>query len=276
MPIPLKVLPEVGDTNTLAEFTPTDLIPVQNLPDAATQGFATAADLVNHLNDIANPHAVTAAQVGAIPVAEKGVANGVAPLNALNEIPLIHIPSAAIPEVDVVADAAARLALIPLRQEGDSLFQTDDSTTWKHDGATYVLWSPQEIFGSQFQSVESAAVTTTFSTGFITKGILTIPVIPAGDYYIGWNYQWNHDSNGNDFEGVVILDNVIFANHKQEPKDNAGNFSGTGSAQRYQTSGFAIRTLTNAAHQVRFAFRTDTGSSESSAWDVRIIIYRVA
>ncbi len=285
MSIPIKALPDPsGDTNALAEFTSIDSIPVANggtgaltAPSARTNlGAASQADHTAHLGDTGNPHVVTAVQVGAIPTAEKGVANGVAPLNALNEIPLIHIPSAAIPEVDVVANAAARIALIPSRQEGDSLFQTDDSSTWKHDGTTYISWSPQEIFGSQFEFLKDDAVSTTLSTTYQDKVLLATAVVPAGTYKIEWSYQYNCDSTTQDYRGRLRVDGTDIMVHRQELKDSAGTFGGSGSNQQYQSSGFDYLVLTNASHDILLQWRTQDTGVEASIWNARISIHRVS
>jgi hypothetical protein len=69
-----------------------------------------------------------AADALAIPLTQKGAANGVANLDAGGLIPAGLLPALAITEVSVVADEAARLALTA--QPGDVAIQTDDGTTW--------------------------------------------------------------------------------------------------------------------------------------------------
>jgi hypothetical protein len=60
---------------------------------------------------------------------QKG-ANGLVPTN--------HLPPLAITDVHVVADEAARLALVA--QEGDVAIQTDDSSSWIYDGSAWVAF----------------------------------------------------------------------------------------------------------------------------------------
>lgn len=91
----------------------------------------------SHIASVANPHATTAAQVGAIPTSEKGAALGVATLDAGTKIPAAQIPAVALPEVHVVADAAARLALTV--QEGDEAIQIDDGSHWIFDGTSWFV-----------------------------------------------------------------------------------------------------------------------------------------
>lgn len=66
-----------------------------------------------------------------IPIADKGVAGGVAELDGSGKVPVSQMPLIAINEVFVVADEAAMLALTA--QRGDMAKRTDES------GAIYVL-----------------------------------------------------------------------------------------------------------------------------------------
>lgn len=90
---------------------------------------------VPHVTLTNNPHNVTAGQVGAIPTAEKGAPNGVATLDAGGKVPALQIPAVALPQVYVVPDAAARLALSV--QEGDEAIQTDDGSHWIYNGTSW-------------------------------------------------------------------------------------------------------------------------------------------
>jgi len=87
----------------------------------SSAGFASAADKVK-IN-------------GAIQSSEKGSINGVASLDATGKVPTAQIPASALPEVHVVADAAARMALTV--QEGDEAIQTDDGSHWIYDGTAW-------------------------------------------------------------------------------------------------------------------------------------------
>ncbi len=84
-------------------------------------GFASAADKVKI--------------DGAIQSSEKGAVNGVASLDSGGKVPTAQIPASALPEVHVVADAAARLALTV--QEGDEAIQTNDGSHWIYDGSSW-------------------------------------------------------------------------------------------------------------------------------------------
>jgi len=102
---------------------------------AAQAGAPTTGDLTSHTGNTSNPHSVTAAQASAIPTSEKGAANGVCELDSGGKVPATKIPAVALPEVHVVADETARLALTV--QEGDEAIQTDDGSHWIYDGSTW-------------------------------------------------------------------------------------------------------------------------------------------
>ena len=70
-------------------------------------------------------------------LADLGAANGVPTLDSGGKIPAAQIPAVALPQVSVVADSAARLALSP--NEGDEAIQLDDGSNWIYDGTTWQL-----------------------------------------------------------------------------------------------------------------------------------------
>jgi hypothetical protein len=77
----------------------------------------------------------------------KGVANGVASLDANGKVPTSQIPALALSDVYVVADNAARDALVtsPGVQEGDVAIVTGTSTSYVYDGTTWqALQSPAD------------------------------------------------------------------------------------------------------------------------------------
>jgi len=70
--------------------------------------------------------------------AQKGENNGICELDANGLVPTNHLPPLAITDVHVVADEAARLALVA--QEGDVAIQQDDSSSWIYDGTSWVAF----------------------------------------------------------------------------------------------------------------------------------------
>lgn len=76
----------------------------------------------------------TAARVDARIAAQKGSANGLAPLDAASKIPTQYLPALAITSTFVVGNEAAQLALVA--QEGDVAVRTDQSRTYIQNGGT--------------------------------------------------------------------------------------------------------------------------------------------
>lgn len=106
---------------------------------------------IPHILATTNPHSVTIGQVGGIPAAEKGAANGVAELDAGVTVPLAQLPDRAKSRVFQPANAAARLALPAL--EGDEAEQQDDSSQWLYDGTA---WVPRAAAGGDVTGPGSA------------------------------------------------------------------------------------------------------------------------
>lgn len=74
---------------------------------------------------------------GYVHASEKGAVNGVATLDSGGKIPAGQIPAVSLPEVHVVYDDTARLALDV--QEGDEAIQTSDGYHWIYDGSTWYV-----------------------------------------------------------------------------------------------------------------------------------------
>jgi hypothetical protein len=109
----------LSGTNTGDEVQATETV-------AGILEVATLAEVNTATSDLV---AITPLKLG------KAQANGVASLDGSGKVPASQIPAVALPEVHVVLDAAARLALTV--QEGDEAIQTDDGSHWIYDGATW-------------------------------------------------------------------------------------------------------------------------------------------
>ena len=68
---------------------------------------------------------------------EKGAPNGIATLDGTGKIPVAQIPAIGLPEVFIVLDTAARLALTV--QEGDEAIETSTGDHYIYDGTTWFL-----------------------------------------------------------------------------------------------------------------------------------------
>ncbi|MFH1714697.1 MAG: hypothetical protein ABH857_00660 [Elusimicrobiota bacterium] len=89
-----------------------------------------------------------------------------------------------------------------------------------------------DVFGKEFQYIESAALSTNATTTWAEKTSLSVSV-PQGIYRVGWSYAWYHASASNNFLARIQLDNTTtIMSHVEEPKDAA-------TTQAHYTSGFA-------------------------------------
>ena len=276
---PLKVRRTVGDTDALAEFEPTDTIPVSHGGTGADNPASALSNLGGlgsaHSSNISNPHSVTAVQTGAIANSQKGVANGVATLDAGGKIPASQIPAIAIPSMHVVTNSTTRNALVV--QEGDEAKQLDDGSHWIYDGATWHTYPVPSPFGQGYSEVNEFATSVTTSTTFQNKATLTFDIISGFKYRYGWSYQWNHDATANDFEARIMVGGVEFQRHVQEPKDPAGtSFDGSGTNQRHMASGFDYYTATTTGTlTLELEYRTGTAGVKSAIFEARLEQWRV-
>ena len=139
---------------------------------------------------------------------------------------------------------------------------------------------PVGLFGSEFQFAEDLIVTTTTQVALLEKLKLTTPALPAGTYRIGWSFQWNHNSTSTDFLGRVQLDDTDdLAYYQAEPSDSSYTgtpFSTTGTDQQMEMEGFSHKTLGAGVHTIDIDFATSVAGDESSIWNVRLEIWRVA
>jgi hypothetical protein len=95
---------------------------------------------------------------------QKGANNGICELDANGLVPTNHLPPLAITDVHVVADEAARLALVA--QEGDVAIQSDNSSSWIYDGSTWVQFG----LSGGVLSVNGQTGTVSLDTDDITEG----------------------------------------------------------------------------------------------------------
>lgn len=124
------VTPEVGETTTVPIWHqtnhPTGIGATVNTPTAtvlANMVFNSSGHYQSHTT-----RTLTAANIGAIPLTQRGAANGVATLDGNGFIPASQIPALAITETFVVGSEAAMLLLDA--QIGDVAVRTDTNTSY--------------------------------------------------------------------------------------------------------------------------------------------------
>ncbi|MEH2126440.1 hypothetical protein [Nostoc sp.] len=71
-------------------------------------GAASSTSLTTHTTNTSNPHSVTAAQTGAIPITDKGIANGVATLDTGAKIPDSQIPDSITRDTELSAGLSTK------------------------------------------------------------------------------------------------------------------------------------------------------------------------
>jgi len=138
------------------------------------------------------------------------------------------------------------------------------------------------VYGTEFNLFQSTGVSTTTSTTFQSKITGNTTTLSTGDYKILVSYSWNHNATQNDFESRFLFDGVAVGQnssgliHKAEPKDAAGNFSGTGSAQQFTfTQAYYVTGVTAGIKTIALDYRTDKNGVASSIWDCSIEIIRI-
>lgn len=132
------------------------------------------------------------------------------------------------------------------------------------------------VFGTEFQEDSDDTITTTTSVVFTNKLRLTTPALPAGNYRIEWNYQWNYDQGTTDFVGQVSNNTTVdlYMEHRQEPKDTGGSGPG-GTDQRHQLSGFVVRAL-SGINEIDINYAAGSNGVVAAIWNARLTIWRVS
>lgn len=92
-------------------------------------GAASSTSLTSHTENTSNPHNTTAIQVGAIPTTDKGIASGVATLDATGKIPDNQIPDTITRDSELTAGLAtkANQSTTYTKTEVDTLVATKDT-----------------------------------------------------------------------------------------------------------------------------------------------------
>ena len=110
------------------------------------------------------------------------------------------------------------------------------------------------------------------STAFANRISFNTVIPEAGDYRVAWDAVWSYDSASRDIRFEIVVDSVIIATYRIEPKDSADtgvtvarlDANGTvnsGTNQRYPLSGFDILPLAAGSKNLTMRFAgTNTGA----------------
>lgn len=136
--------------------------------------------------------------------------------------------------------------------------------------------TPVSVFGSEYQYIEDATISTSTAQTYQTKVTLTTSSLIGGTYRIGWSTKYNYDASNTNFLARVIIDGTVVTDEVEiEPTDASGDYAGTGSSQRYIMAGFKQYTFTPGVHTIAIQYRSSSANTAASVWDSRIEFWRV-
>lgn len=129
-------------------------------------------------------------------------------------------------------------------------------------------------------SVIDLNISTTTSSNFLDKVVISSQDLTAGTYRFITSYGWNADTTSQDFEARVQENDgggwyTIGQDHTQEAQDSGGSFGFTGSGQKYYTTRIFERDLTSGSYSWRLQYRSAGGFYEVSMWEAYLKVERV-
>ena len=156
------------------------------------------------------------------------------------------------------------------------------SNQWELSNNNGAFGKMTTVYGTEFNLFQSTAVSTQNTTTFQNKINDTTTALPVGIYKIDISYNWNYDSATSGFLGRFLFDGVNLAAaynnemHRQEPKDTAGAFGGTGTDQKYGFSTtYYVNVTTPGTKTVQLQWAAAAGGINSSIWNANVEIIRV-
>jgi len=126
----------------------------------------------------------------------------------------------------------------------------------------------EPTFGSYYGWAISDGQSSSNSTSWQTKVTYTSPTVPAGNYRIGYTFEWRRNTASNDFKGRVVLDGTTtIMEINSESKDSNSWFL---------VGGFDIVNLSNATHTITIQYSGETSGNTSYIRRARIEFWRVS
>jgi hypothetical protein len=148
--------------------------------------------------------------------------------------------------------------------------------------SNWVIQGGTPIYGSFRSTVEQdLIVTTTDDVNTPTLLLAHTDVFPAGNFTISWSYGWNYDRATSDVLIWADLDGVqLGLDHRQEPKDTAGNPNEVGSSGSNQTHWVSRRRLdvplTAGAHTFRLFIASTAVGIKATAFEMSAELLRTS
>jgi len=134
-------------------------------------------------------------------------------------------------------------------------------------GTVNITYVPP-VFGTWYGWATSEAQSTTTSTSWQQKLRYSLTGVPAGNYRIGYQWEWRRNATGNDFEArVQIDDTTTVASMNYESKDTNS---------WHLDQGFYIAVLTAGNHYIDIDYAGESASNTSYIRAARIECYRVS
>lgn len=125
-------------------------------------------------------------------------------------------------------------------------------------------------FGTIFFDAYNECVSTTTSSEWQSKLIMTIPVLVSGKYRISFFYEWAFANPSADFCAMVHIDNesIIVSNQRNEPADSSG-YTWT------PTSGFMYTNLSAGIHTIEIKYKSAVNGKSAQIRYARLEIWRI-
>lgn len=124
------------------------------------------------------------------------------------------------------------------------------------------------VFGTYFNDAASEASSNTTSTTFQNKLTLSVTAVPAGNYRIGWYFEWNRSATTSDFIGQVqIDDSTVIMQMNVEISDNT---------TWHTEGGFYVASLTSGNHHIDLDYRSEVATATSYIRRARLEFWRVS
>lgn len=124
-----------------------------------------------------------------------------------------------------------------------------------------------KVFGNDYTYVASLTTTTTTSSTYISKALLTTPVLLAGDYRVAYSCEVNNSDEGGSVNTQLLQNGITqLAASVTEPKDVA-NY--------YMMSGFVKLSLMAGIHTFDLQFQ-QIGAGTASIRRAKVEIFRIS
>ena len=126
-------------------------------------------------------------------------------------------------------------------------------------------------FGQNYIYSESESISSTSSSSYQRKVLLTTPSVSAGDYRIGWSFEGTHTNDLTEFEFRVRLDDSTTLNGDCRLTADDASLRG----EYIAACGFKQVTLTAGVHEFDIDYR-ELGSDTSRIRRARLEFWRVS